>query len=239
MDPLILHRQMLEQVALALGEELLLTMTFVGGCTTGLLLTDAFSSEQGRHTDDVDLIVHLMGHVGFYQLQTQLTKRGFSINMPDPDEDFPICAMKLGDLRVDFMPDDASVLNFTNRWYKAAMQTATPYQLTGDITINLVSPVYFIATKLEAYKGRGMGDALSSRDIEDILLLVDGREELIYEVQSAATDVHAYIAREFSSLLQDNNFEYAVASQSGPSNEREQMIFDRLELLAKTPVEQH
>jgi len=230
---------MLEQVALALGEELLLTMTFVGGCTTGLLLTDAFSSEQGRHTDDVDLIVHLMGHVGFYQLQTQLTKRGFSINMPDPDEDFPICAMKLGDLRVDFMPDDASVLNFTNRWYKAAMQTATPYQLTGDITINLVSPVYFIATKLEAYKGRGMGDALSSRDIEDILLLVDGREELIYEVQSAATDVHAYIAREFSSLLQDNNFEYAVASQSGPSNEREQMIFDRLELLAKTPVEQH
>ena len=239
MDPLILHRQMLEQVALALGEELLLTMTFVGGCTTGLLLTDAFSSEQGRHTDDVDLIVHLMGHVGFYQLQTQLTKRGFSINMPDPDEDFPICAMKLGDLRVDFMPDDASVLNFTNRWYKAAMQTATPYQLTGDITINLASPVYFIATKLEAYKGRGMGDALSSRDIEDILLLVDGREELIYEVQSAATDVHAYIAREFSSLLQDNNFEYAVASQSGPSNEREQMIFDRLELLAKTPVEQH
>jgi predicted nucleotidyltransferase len=239
MDPLIIHRQMLEQVALALGEELLLTMTFVGGCTTGLLLTDAFSSEQGRHTDDVDLIVHVMGHVGFNQLQAQLTKHGFSISMPDPDENLPICAMKLGDLRVDFMPDDASVLGFTNRWYKAAMQTATPYKLTGDITINLVSPVYFIATKLEAYKGRGKGDALISRDIEDILLLVDGREELINEVQSSGAKVQTYIAIELTSLLQDNNFEYAVAAQGKGSSEREQMIFDRLELLAKTPVQQH
>lgn len=138
-----------------------------------------------------------------------------------------------------FMPDDESVLGFTNRWYKAAMQTATPYKLTGDITINLVSPVYFIATKLEAYKGRGKGDALTSRDIEDILLLVDGREELISEVQSAGAKVQTYIAIELTSLLQNNNFEYAVASQGKSSSEREQMIFDRLELLAKTPVEQH
>jgi hypothetical protein len=119
------------------------------------------------------------------------------------------------------------------------MQTATPYKLTGDITINLVSPVYFIATKLEAYKGRGKGDALTSRDIEDILLLVDGREELISEVQSAGAKVQTYIAIELTSLLQNNNFEYAVASQGKSSSEREQMIFDRLELLAKTPVEQH
>tara|TARA_B100000780_G_scaffold2529_1_gene2167 strand:- start:2115 stop:2834 length:720 start_codon:yes stop_codon:yes gene_type:complete len=239
MGALTVNRQMLEKVAQALGEELLPTMTFVGGCTTGLLLTDAFASEQGRHTDDVDLIVHVMGYVGFYQLQEQLKKHGFSIGIPDPDEDFPICAMKLGDLRVDFMPDDESVLNFTNRWYKAAMLTATPYKLTRDITINLVSPVYFIATKLEAYKGRGKGDALSSRDIEDILQLVDGREELIDEVQSADSEVRAYIAIEFNSLLQDQNFEYAVASQAGSSSEREKVIFERLESLATTPVEQH
>ncbi len=72
MGALTVNRQMLEKVAQALGEELLPTMTFVGGCTTGLLLTDAFASEQGRHTDDVDLIVHVMGYVGFYQLQEQL-----------------------------------------------------------------------------------------------------------------------------------------------------------------------
>ena len=47
------------------------------------------------------------------------------------------------------------------------MQTATEHALTPEITIRLVAPVYFIATKLEAYKGRGGGYAMGSRDIED------------------------------------------------------------------------
>ena len=45
--------RMITLVAEALGSELLQQMAFVGGCTTGLLLTDAFSQEQVRHTDDV------------------------------------------------------------------------------------------------------------------------------------------------------------------------------------------
>lgn len=121
---------MLETVAKALGSDLCQQMTFVGGCTTGLLLTDDYTREQVRHTDDVDLIVHVMGHVGFHSLQRQLQKQGFTIGMPESGETQPICAMRLGDLRVDFMPDDEEVLGFTNRWYKAAMETAKPYGLT-------------------------------------------------------------------------------------------------------------
>lgn len=236
MNTLAIHKQMLEQVACALGAELLQTMTFVGGCTTGLLLTDAFTREQVRHTDDVDLIVHVMGYGGFNQLQEQLKKQGFTITIPDPDETFPICAMKLGELRVDFMPDDESVLGFSNRWYKAAMETATPYKLTETITINLVSPVYFIATKLEAFKGRGKGDVLASRDIEDILNLLDGRPELISEVQNATTELQNYIATEITLLLAVNDFEYAVSSQSKGSQAREDLIFKRLDLLAVVPT---
>ncbi len=232
MSTLAIHKQMLEQVASALGAELLQTMTFVGGCTTGLLLTDAFTREQVRHTDDVDLIVHVMGYGGFNQLQEQLKKQGFSISSPDPDETFPICAMKLEELRVDFMPDDESVLGFSNRWYKAAMETATSYELTEILTINLVSPVYFIATKLEAFKGRGKGDVLASRDIEDILNLLDGRPELISEVQNATTELQNYIATEITQLLAVDDFKYAVSSQSRGSQEREDLIFDRLDLLA-------
>ncbi len=52
------HREMLINVAVALGTELFQKMVFVGGCTTSLLLTDAFTIEQVRHTDDVDLIIH-------------------------------------------------------------------------------------------------------------------------------------------------------------------------------------
>lgn len=220
---------MLERVATALGPELCQQMTFVGGCTTGLLLTDEFTLEQVRHTDDVDLIVHTMGYTAFHALQEQLKTHGFSI--PASTVDAPICAMNLGDLRVDFMPDDDS-LGFTNRWYQDAMATASPYQLTDELSIRLVSPVYFVATKLEAYKGRGNNDPLDSRDIEDILNLVDGREELLDEVKAASAEVQRYISEEISSLLEVSDFEYAVQSQARGDAGREHLIFERLDALA-------
>ncbi len=123
--------------------------------------------------------------------------------------------MKLGELRVDFMPDDEKVLGFSNRWYQQAMESANRHSLDNDISINLISPVYFVATKLEAFKGRGNEDALSSRDIEDILNLVDGREELIDEIAASSTEVRDYIAEEIQALLDDNNFAYAVSSLVG------------------------
>ncbi len=92
-----------------------------------------------RSTDDVDLIVHVMGPVGFARLQETLREHGFRVSAEEGDENFPICAMKLGDLRVDFMPDDDS-LGFSNRWYKDAMATSTAYDLDQETTINLVSP---------------------------------------------------------------------------------------------------
>lgn len=140
--------------------------------------------------------------------------------------------MKLGDLRVDFMPDNATVLGFGNRWYQDAMASASSYPLTDDLSIRLVSPVYFIATKLEAYNGRGNNDPLDSRDIEDILNLVDGREELLDEIKAAAADVQSYIATEISQLLNISDFEYAVQSQARGNAGREEVIFERLEALA-------
>lgn len=223
---------MLRLVARTLGPELCRQMTFVGGCTTGLLLTDEFTREQVRHTDDVDLIVHVMSYGGFNTLQTLLRKQGFK-DCTSADEDFPVCAMKLGELRIDFMPDDERVLGFGNRWYKEAMATATTYPLDAETSINLIQPVYFVATKLEAYKGRGKGDPLSSRDIEDILNLVDGREELLKEVGKASAPLQEYIAEEIGGLLQISDFEYAVASQAGGVPAREALLFERLDHLAR------
>ncbi|QEU01941.1 hypothetical protein [Pseudomonas oryzihabitans] len=224
--------EMLRRVAHALGPHLCQQMTFVGGCTTGLLLTDDYTREQVRSTDDVDLIVHVMGVIGFTKLREQLREQGFSEYPPSGDEDVPICSMRLGELRVDFMPDDES-LGFSNRWYKAAMATSTQYQLDESTAIMLVSPVYFIATKLEAWKGRGNGDALASRDIEDVLNLVDGREELMGEVQAADEAVQDYIAMEIATLFADRNFQDAVSSQSRGDTDREGLIWERLETLAQ------
>tara|TARA_B100002003_G_C14099255_1_gene528679 strand:- start:176 stop:886 length:711 start_codon:yes stop_codon:yes gene_type:complete len=229
----VLQKWMVSKVAEALGPDLREQVAFVGGCTTSFLLTDEFVLEQVRHTEDVDLIVHVMGYPGFYALQQALRAKGFKDMPPDPEESAPVCAMKLGDLRVDFMPDDPQVLGFSNRWYGDALKTAMPYKLSDDLSIRLVNPSYFLATKLEAYKGRGKGDTLSSHDIEDLLTLIDGRESLINEVKAAPEELRGYLAEEFRQLLQDPNFEYAVNSQAGGNAEREQILFERIETLTQ------
>ncbi|MEO9332649.1 hypothetical protein [Ectopseudomonas guguanensis] len=225
--------QMIARVAQALGPELGERMAFVGGATTGLLLTDPFTREQVRSTDDVDLIVHVLGTVGFAALQEQLQARGFRIVPPAADETLPICAMKLDGMRVDFMPDDEAVLGFTNRWYRDALATALPHTLPDGQRIRLVTPAYFLATKLDAWKGRGQNDALGSRDIEDVLALVDGREELIAEIKAAPNELWDAVADELGRLLSDGYFQMAVQSQTQGDRARESRLYIRLEQLAK------
>jgi hypothetical protein len=57
--------------------------------------------------------------------------------------------------------------------------------------------------KLEAFKGRGNGDFLASRDFDDIITLIDGRPELLEEVTSSPADVRGYIASEMRQLLSE------------------------------------
>ncbi len=219
---------MLQRVAEALGPDLRKKMTFVGGCTTGLLVTDEFTREQIRHTDDVDLIMHVMSYTSYSALQQELQAHGFKIEVPD-DDGAPICAMKLGDFRVDFMPDDENILGFTNRWYRKAMETSTYFNLAPELSINLISPVYFIATKLEAYNGRGKGDPLESRDIEDILNLVDGRPELVNEISTAENDLKIYISQQIEDLIKFRDFDYEIKIHTYGDKAREDEIYERLE----------
>jgi predicted nucleotidyltransferase len=207
----LLH--MLETVAEALREDLRERLVFVGGCTTALFITDEIVLESVRATDDVDLIVDLVGRAQWAQLQDQLRQRGFS----ESPEDNMICRMRLGDLKVDFMPDDESILGFSNRWYAKGIETAVTCSLTDRLSIRRLRPELFVATKLEAYLGRGNGDLLGSRDMEDILLVVDGREELAAEIQGADNDVRRYVAEQFTALLNHDDFDHFLEGNiNGP-----------------------
>ncbi|MBB4382699.1 hypothetical protein [Bradyrhizobium sp. SBR1B] len=198
--------QMLQTVAQSLGDDLRERLVFVGGCTTALFITDEIVLEGVRATDDVDLIVDLVGHAQWAQLQDQLRQKGF-VESP---EDEIICRMRLGELKVDFMPDDESILGFSNRWYAKGIETAVTCPLNETLNIKRLTPELFVATKLEAYLGRGNGDLLGSRDIEDILLVVDGREELVTEIQNADDDVRSYIAEKFKALLTHEDFDHSL-----------------------------
>lgn len=224
---------MLGLVATALGPELASEMAFVGGCTTALMLTDAVSREEVRSTDDVDLIVHVLSSGGWYRLLEQLQARGFQASA----EDAVICRLRLAragaaPLIVDFMPDDASVLGFSNRWYAEALRSARDHALPDGTRIRLVSPPFFLATKLEAWKGRGNDDPLGSRDVEDILTLVDGRAELLAELRAASPELQQAVAQDLAALMKHRDFLYAVQGTARGDASRITLIFQRLKALA-------
>jgi predicted nucleotidyltransferase len=118
--------------------------------------------------------------------------------------------MRLGAIKVDFMPDDESILGFSNRWYAKGIETAITCFLTDTLNIRRLTPELFVATKLEAYHGRGNNDLLGSRDMEDILLVVDGRTELAVEIENADDDVRRYITEQFKALLRHPDFDHFV-----------------------------
>lgn len=219
--------EMIVTVARALGPELLQEVAFVGGCTTGLLLTDDFSRELVRYTDDVDLIINVVGYPGWTRFQERLRKRGFREAI---DEEVN-CRMRLGELKVDFMPDDEKILGFSNRWYAEGFAAAQPHQLTDDLTIRLLTPSYFVATKLEAYLGRGNNDPQGSHDMEDLLALIDGRDEIVEEITATDQDLKSYLANQIGLLLEHPDLDYAVQAAARGDRGRQLFIYERLEAI--------
>jgi hypothetical protein len=107
---------------------------------------------------------------------------------------------------LDVMPLDEKILGFSNRWYRAAMESSVTERLSDDLEIRIVTGPFFIATKLEAFKGRGKGDFFGSHDLEDLISVVDGRPALVTEVQSGAAELRKYVRAEIHGLLRTPRF---------------------------------
>ena len=107
------------------------------------------------------------------------------------------------------MPVDEHILGFSNRWYPAALEAAQTVDIAGH-DVQVVTPALFIATKLDAFHGRGGGDIVASHDLEDIIAVVDGRPEIVSEIAAAPAHVRHYIASELRALLDNRDFTEAL-----------------------------
>ena len=190
------------KVAAKLLEPVLDELVFVGGCATGLLVSDEAAAEV-RPTFDVDAIAEITSYVEYTTFGERLHELGFT---EDASEGAPICRWHHGEIKLDLMPLDEKILGFSNGWYKSAMDSAQEYEIERDIRIRVVTAPYFCATKLEAFRGRGKGDYLASHDLEDLLTVVDGRPELLDELQSASKNVRSYIAGAIGEVLKSPQF---------------------------------
>jgi hypothetical protein len=202
-------------------------IVLVGGCATGLLVTDPGASSV-RRTFDVDVIAEIISYSGLVAFSERLTKLGLLL---DTSEGAPACRWICGESKLDVMPLEESLLGFSNRWYRLAMETATKIELPTGRTIRVITAPYFVATKLEAFYGRGKGDFLSSHDLEDVITLMDGRPTLREEVRSVRAEVRQYIGNQCEGLLASSRFHDALPGYVLPDEGSQRRIPALLSLL--------
>jgi predicted nucleotidyltransferase len=188
---------LLEVVAERLGDDLCEEMVFVGGAVAGLLITDP-AMPAIRPTEDVDLVCQAVVLSDYHRVEAALRARGF---VPDMRPGAPICRWQVGSVAVDVMPTLEEILGFANRWYPLALETAQAVALPGGRIIRLIAAPVFLATKLEAFDGRGEGDFLFSHDLGDLLAVVDGRDALQDECRTSPPELRVYLAERFQGLL--------------------------------------
>lgn len=197
MNPNDVNVLMLESVARCLGDDLLGELVFVGGAVAGLLITDP-AMPVIRPTEDVDLLVRALTLADYHGVEKTLAARGF---VHDMSPGAPICRWRVGGVAVDVMPSLEDILGFSNLWYPLALDTAEPQALPSGTVIRLVAAPVFLATKLEAFAGRGKGDYLFSHDLGDFLAVIDGRDSLIDECRASRAELRVYLGDWVAGLL--------------------------------------
>ncbi len=206
-------------------------LVFLGGCATALLLTDP-AAPPVRVTRDVDVITEVTSLVEYHRLCEQLRERGFQ---EDPTDGAPVCRWTGHGILLDVMPTDPTVLGFANEWYDPAIKTAKDHVLANGRTIRLVAAPYFLATKLVAFNDRGNQDYVASHDLEDITSILDGRPQLVAEVQDSEEELKHYLAGRFAALLEDSQFREALPGHlpgDTASQARLPKLVSRIEVIA-------
>jgi len=215
LDPNVQQLQIVAGALKGLREKLV----FVGGCVVGILITDT-ARPLVRATQDVDLVAEIASKVEYYAIAAELKRLGFQV---DP-EDEVICRWRYGNLKVDVMASREGVFSFTNRWYADAIEASVIAQLPDGTSIRLITAPYFVATKLEAFYDRGHGDYMS-HDIEDIVNVIDGRDELVRDIAAIkGSAVAEYLQAEVEDLISDPRFLQSLPSHFQPNAVEQQRI---------------
>jgi len=227
--------ELLERGAAALGA-LRQEVVFVGGATITLWITNP-GAPPPRPTKDVDVIVEVTTRLGLHEFEARLRDAGFQ---EDRDSGV-ICRWNHRDdpsLILDAMPARADLMGFVNRWQSASLPYAEQRTLPSGIAIKAVPPPFLLGTKLEAHRGRGGHDLLTSHDLEDVIALIDGREELVAEVQAAPPELRSYVSTELEVLLMNQDFTYAISGLVRPDEASqariERWILPRMRTMVET-----
>lgn len=176
-------------------------VVFVGGATISLYPDKVVL--ESRPTDDVDVIVEILNYKNRVELEEKLRAIGFSNDI----ESGVVCRYKIQGIIVDIMPTNDPSIGFGNKWYPEGFNAAVDYFIDERCTVKILSAPYFIATKLEAFKGRGKNDGRTSSDFEDIIYVLENRKKIWDEMNGTEKELKNYLKTEFKNLLTHPNID--------------------------------
>ena len=171
-------------------------VVFLGGTVLPFLVSSPFR-QYVRLAKDVDCIVDLDSKQEIYLFEDELRDRGFTKR-----RNGAVCQWTFQGVNIDVLPADPDILSFNNRWCREAMEYAQPINIGEALTINAISPAYFLAVKFDAFYQRGRGYYLTSFDIYDIVLLMAGHPDIAVNVRDRTSEaLKQYFSHEFQKLL--------------------------------------
>lgn len=172
-------------------------VVFIGGATVSLYVNRPVM--EIRPTDDVDVIIEILNYKERAELEERLRKIGFS---NDIDSGI-VCRYKIHGIVVDIMPTNDPSIGFSNKWYQEGFENSVDYKIDEYCSVKILDAPYFIATKIEAFKGRGKNDGRTSQDFEDIVFVLENRESIWKEINELEGDISTYLKNEFKELLKN------------------------------------
>ncbi len=116
----------------------------------------------------------------------------------------PKCRWLLGSLTVDIMPTEGAALGLNTAWFAEALASSS-LQTVAHSEFRLISPVAFLATKFTAFLDRGDRDYYGSHDLEDFITVIDGRDDIVAEVDRASLGLRRFVITSIQQLLADPN----------------------------------
>ena len=119
-----------------------------------------------------------------------------------------------------------------NPWFAPGFALKEKVEVEEQI-IQILPLPYFLATKFEAYNGRGKNEPRTSHDFEDIVYVLENRTDIAEQIITAPEDVKPFLKSEFESILKDRAKQEAILGNLyyETRDERFNMIIEKLKII--------
>lgn len=115
-------------------------------------------------------------------------------------------------------------IRICNKWYPEVAANAIQLKFDDSFLINIFPAVYFIATKLEAFKDRGENDGRFSTDSDDIVYVLNNRTSIWEEFFVAPTSIYTYLKDEFKKLIDEPYIDEWISAHLDYGGNKEESV---------------